>query len=213
MKILGFEIKRGSTETKSPAGVVLGGRKKGFSTSLSANGVNINGESISASYRTFWKMYRTNTDIFRCVEEKIQTAMKKGYELQKVNITDGKRKVTKDEAFERALGDVQDLAKKIILALEVFGDVFIRKIFNVRGQVIGFEVLDTREVSVVTDSNLVVQRYMYRRKSGTSLKVENFEPFEIVHWKYGHDWDNPIFGTTVLSTLLYDVFGDKRGAW
>jgi hypothetical protein len=77
-------------------------------------------------------MYLNNTDIYRCIEEKIQTAMKKGYELQRVNLTDGKRKTASDPQFIEALGDVEELKKLIIMSLDIFSDVFILKHRNVR---------------------------------------------------------------------------------
>lgn len=81
-------------------------------------------------------MYKTNTDIYRCIEEKIQTTMKKGWELHRVNKTDGKHTVAYDPSFSIALGNIDELKKLIVISLDVFADVFIRKRRNIRGQVI-----------------------------------------------------------------------------
>lgn len=157
-------------------------------------------------------MYKTNTDIYRCIEEKIQTTMKKGWELHRINKTDGKHTIAYDENFTNALGNIDELKKLIVISLDVFADVFIRKRRNVRGQVIGYEVLDTREVSVITDADLTPVRYTYRRKTPRTVSMESFEPENIAHFKTGHNWDNPIFGYTVLSTLIFDALGDDEAS-
>lgn len=95
MKLFGFEIK------KTPATPVMKG--KNFSSSYLRNDISVDGVSTAQGYATYWHMYRTNTDILRCIEEKIQTSMRKGFELQRVNVTDGKRKTATDEAFVKAL--------------------------------------------------------------------------------------------------------------
>lgn len=138
--------------------------------------------------------------------------MKKGYELHRINKTDGKHTLVYDPAFSQALGNIDELKKLIIMALDIFADVFIRKRRNVRGQVIGYEVLDTREVSVITDSLLVPIRYTYRRKTPRTVSMESFQPEDIAHFKTGHDWDNPMFGYTVLSTLIFDALGDDEAS-
>jgi hypothetical protein len=73
-------------------------------------------------------------------------------------------------------------------------------------------VLDTREVSVITDSLLKPIRYTYRRKTPTSMSIENFIADDVAHFKQGHNWNNPIFGYTVLSTLIYDALGDDEAS-
>lgn len=154
-------------------------------------------------------MYKHNTDVYRCIEEKIQTSMRKGYELQRVNSTDGKRKTTTDEKFTQALGDIDEMKTKIILNLELFSDVFIRRVRNVRG-VLRYEVLDTREVTIITDSDLKPIRYTYRRKSPGTLRMESYLAEDVEHFKSGHNFDNPLFGFTPLSTLIYDALGDDE---
>jgi hypothetical protein len=166
--------------------------------------VNIDGKAISKNYNTYWLMYLSNTDIMRCIEEKIQTAMKKGYELQKKQ-ANGKMKTVEDVDFVTALGDVDELKKLMIMALDIFGDLFIRRRRNIRGKVIGYEVLDTREMSVVTDAYLKPLRYIYRRVSPGSVNVETYMVEDIEHFKSGHNFSNPVFGTTALSTLVYDA--------
>jgi len=215
MKLFGLDIKRATPPMNSAgpgSGTVFAGGKKNFGTAFQGGGMMIDGVSISQAYNTYWRMYKNNTDIFRCIEEKVQTAMKKGYEFQKVNVTDGKRKTVTDPEFVKALGNIDDMKKLIIMALDIFADVFIRKRKNIRGNTIGFEVLDTREVAVITDPDLKPIRYTYRRKTPTSLTVDSFPAEDVVHFRSGHNWDNPLFGYTVLSTLIYDALSDDEAS-
>lgn len=209
MKLFWYDIKKTSQQAGSP---VFAGSKKNYSTTFTGQGILLDGQSIAQGYATYWKMYKTNTDIQRCIEEKIQTTMKKGWELHRINKTDWKHTIAYDPTFSQALGNIDELKKMIIMALDIFADVFIRKRRNVRGQVIGYEVLDTREVSVITDADLTPVRYTYRRKTPRTVSMESFEPENIAHFKTGHNWDNPIFGYTVLSTLIFDALGDDEAS-
>ena len=100
----------------------------------------------------------------------------------------------------------------IIQALDIFADVFVRHRKNLRGQTIGYEVLDTREVSVVTDSLLNPIRYIYRRRTPQSIAVESYPAEQIDHWKTSTNWNNSIFGMTPMRTIVYDVLGDEQAS-
>ena len=197
MKLFGFELKK-ATETKSVSSV------------YSSNGINLDGKSIARNFGTYGKMWRINTDIRRCVAEKCETAMRGGFELQKVNKTDGVKKVAYDPDFLDALGNVGELKTKIITTLEIFGDVFIRRKRNIRKKVIGYEVLDTRYISIVTDSFLVPIRYLYERRAQNTYAQEVYTPEDIFHASNGYNFDNVLFGVTIMETLVLDVLGDEE---
>lgn len=197
MKLFGFELK------KAP-------QTKWVSTIYTSNGISLDGKSIARNFATYGKMWRINTDIRRCIAEKCETAMRGGFELQKKNKGDGAVKVAYDEAFIDALGNINDLKTKIITTLEVFWDVFIRRKRNIRGGVIGYEVLDTRYISVVTDSFLVPVRYIYERRSANTYAQEVYQAEDIYHARNWYNFDNMVFGTTILETLVLDVLGDEE---
>ncbi len=207
MKILWYELKKAVSPVGETSPVVFW--RKNYGIQVNANGLNIDGKSVSKNHNTFWLMYQSNTDVMRCIEEKVQTAMKKGFELQKKQ-ANGKMKLVEDDDFMTALGDTDELKKLFIMSLDIFGDLFIRRRRNIRKQVIWYEVLDTREVSVVTDAYLKPIRYIYRRVSPGSTTVENYNAEDIEHFKSGHNFSNPLFWTSVLSTLIYDVLGDEE---
>lgn len=209
MRLFGFEIDVKAAPRHN-------GTELPFSTEYSnGNFGNLDGTKIAYDNRTYVKMYRRNTDVRRCVEEKQQTAMKDGYEIRKVNRTDGKEKAVKYEPFEEALkrsGGAAFLKDEIVKNLEIFGNAFVR----IRRSSLGtaphsFEALDARYVSVATDSDLVPVRYMYRNpvKRGA---VEEIMAADVVHAKGSTDPDNPVFGMTVLETLVVDVLGDEEAA-
>jgi phage portal protein BeeE len=139
--------------------------------------------------------------------------MKSGYETRTVNKTDGKEKPTTVDAFENALKYQGSSAKKlkddIIQQVTVFGNGFIRKRRNIRLDVIGYEVLDTRFMSIVTDDNLTPIRYQYQSPIQNS-SIQTYPPEDIIHVKSNTDFDNPLFGMTVLETIVLDVMADDE---
>lgn len=42
--------------------------------------------------------------------------------------------------------------------------------------------------------------------------MESYPSEDIEHFKSGHNLDNPLFGTTALSTLIYEVLGDDEAS-
>lgn len=176
----------------------------------------IDGKEISRGFGTYYIMYRRNTDIRRAVYELQETAMKSGYEIRKKNRTDNtKEKVVENIEFARAMelsGGENRIKKDIIKNLKVFATVFIRRAeYNARGQVIKYEVLDTRGVTVITDSDLNVVRYMYKNPKIPG-KVFKYEKKDIIQYFDDSDLDNPIFGISILETIVPDVLGDEEAA-
>lgn len=131
--------------------------------------------------------------------------------------------MVEDPDFLAALNKYQTINEMVydmVQNLDLFGDVYIRKRYNafrgVRGYtgatVIGFEVLDTRCIKIITDSNLNVVRYIYERKGQGYQKQEDYFPDEIAHFRAGRNFDNPLFGETVMERLVLDVLGDDQAS-
>lgn len=207
MQFLGLNINfaRKESRTVEQKSVAYSTRYANF------DGMILDGKNITRNNVQFYKMYRVNTDIRSCISKKQQTAMKSGYEIRQAIVSTGNERVVEAPLFIEAMdrsGGIQDIKNKIILNLEAFGNAYIRRRYNVRG-VMGYEVLDSRHVTVITDSELVPTRYIYQNpaKKGT---VETYEAKDILHVVYDSDLDNPIFGISPLETLVIDVLGDEE---
>lgn len=175
------------------------------------DGAILDGKNITRNNIQFYKMYRINTDIRRCISEKQQTSMKSGFEFRQYIESTGNEKVVQAPTFMEAMdrsGGITTLKNRIVLNLESFGNAYIRRKYNVRG-VMGYEVLDSRHVTVITDSELVPTRYNYQNP-GKKGKIETYEAKDIIHVVYDNDLDNPVFGISPLETLVVDVLGDEE---
>lgn len=157
-------------------------------------------------------MYRNNVDIRRAIMEKQETSMKDGYEVRR-ELADGTEEVVEALTFEQAMnasGGIHQIKDKIIASLDIFGNAYIRKINNVRA-VMKYEVLDARQVTIFTDSDLNPTKYMYRNPAKKGI-VENYDPESIIHIKPYSDLDNPLFGISPLETIVVDVLGDEEAS-
>lgn len=157
-------------------------------------------------------MYRNNVDIRRAITEKQETAMKDGYEVRR-KLTDGSEEVVEAPVFEQAMdasGGIHYVKDKIIASLDLFGNAYIRRVYNARG-VMKYEVLDARQVTIFTDSDLVPTKYMYRNpaKKGST---DTYNADDIIHVKSNDDLDNPLFGISPLESIVVDVLGDEEAS-
>lgn len=206
MNILGYQITFSREKKDAPA--------IGYSTSYqnASNGIIFDGKQIARNNRTYGIMYRINPDIRRCVIEIQQTTAKSGYETKKLLKTDGKEKTITVPEFEKCLlksGGFRPLKNDLVMNLSIFANGFIRKHLNARKQPIKLSVLDSRYVTIFTDSELNVLRYQYAPPV-LKGKVESFLPEEILHVRENTDLDNPLYGMPILETLVLDVMGDEE---
>lgn len=186
-----------------------------FSTNYAnINGSIIDGQQIARNYRTYFRMFRINTDIRRCIIEIQQTSGKSGYEIHSV-LKNGKEKVIRVMEFEQFLknsGGFRLIKNEIVKNISIFANAFIRLTYNVRSKPIKATVLDSRYVSIVTDDQLNVIRYTYQNPASAGM-IEDLAPAEIIHVKDGLiDSDNPLFAMSILETLVLDVMGDEEAS-
>jgi hypothetical protein len=159
-------------------------------------------------------MYRVNVDVRACIREKKETAMKSGYEIRQYITSGNKEKVIDDapyfEAAMKKSGGIRKLKNKICSTLDIFGNAYIFRTFNVKG-VMKYTVWDPRYVTIFTDSQLQVTRYLYRNPAQKGNAIEA-SPDKIIHIVSDEDLDNPVFGISVLETIVVDVLGDEEAS-
>lgn len=156
-------------------------------------------------------MYRINTDIRRAIKEKQETSMKSGYEIRRKVKGEAEEEVVEAPEFEGAMersGGANKLKNDIVKSLDLFGYAFIRRVYNVRN-IKKYEVLDGRFVSVVTDSDLIPIRYIYKNPAQKG-KTDSYSADDIITVKDDDDLDNPVFGISPLETIVVDVLGDEE---
>lgn len=166
-------------------------------------------DNISIWMETYYKLYRSNSDLRRCVEEKQETAWKGGFEVVKWYWEE--KKVIEDARIYEYLNHerpFEEFKGLLIRDLDIAANAFIEIIKNANWQVIGFDLLDPRTMSIITDKHWVVGKYIQRVK----WEMVSFEPEEILHVKDKVDMDNEVFGISKVETLVYDILWDKEAA-
>jgi len=164
---------------------------------------------IAPSMSIYYKLYRNNSDLRRCVEEKQETVWKgwyevvKGYWDQRIIIED--QRIVEFLNNEKPLDDFKDI---FIRDLDIASNVFIEKIYNASWQLISFDTLDPRTISIISDQQGKVIKYIQRVRGNAVI----FEPNEILHVIDKPDMDNEIFGISKVETLIYDLMWDKEAA-
>jgi len=169
----------------------------------------VDGVGIARNNRTFWLMYRKNIDIRACIRELQETSMKNGWELRRSYSSKDGEKVVYDEKFTQALGNIKVLSDGIIKNLWLFANAYIQKRKDRIGRTIWYKVLDSRYITIVTDSNLIPVRYMYNQPV-LQGGVIDFPAKEILHWRRWEDFDNIVYGDSIMEALVLDVLGEEE---
>lgn len=174
------------------------------------NGFSMFGNNnISVWLTTFYKLYRENADLRRCVEEKQETAWKGWYEI--VTWYWKERKVSSQKALEDFLNNQKpfdEFCSTFIRDIEVAWNVFIEKVYNASGQLVWFDTLDPRTMSILSDKQGNVYRYLQRM----NWDLVEFNPEDILHIKDKTDMDNEMYGLSKVETLVYDLMWDKEAS-
>lgn len=176
------------------------------------DGTVIDGSRIARNMRTYFRMYRSNTDLRRCIAEIVQTTGKSGYETYRVNKA-GDREVVIDARFERLLlssGGFRKLKSQIIQQVAISGTVFVLKDKNPLGTEAEWSVLDSRYISIVSDTTLTIKRFMYQHPKLQSVKA--YLPDEVSVFSMHSDPDNLLFGISDVETIVFDIALDEEAS-
>lgn len=166
-------------------------------------------KDISVSMETYFKLYRQNSDLRRCVEEKQETIWKGWFKIVK-GYGDEKKEIEEPRILEFLNNQKQfeEFKNIMIRDLDVWANCFIEIIKNWNNQVVWFDNLDPRTISIITDKYWNVWKYVQR----VNWDMVSFDPEEILHVKDKIDMDNEVFGISKVETLVYDLMWDKEAA-
>lgn len=203
MKIFWWELKRAKTQLQTEnKGIVSTTYRSPYEPLF------LNGKEVARNMETYFRMYRVNADLRRCIEEVQQTCCKSGYQTKIWVNNREDYKVVYNEQVEEALNFIDNfgtLKNDIVQMKMLTENVFIQKIRDLKNRVVGWKVLDTRRVSILTDKEGT--RLAYILRDGASMNRIPLE--EIFHFIWNRDPDNCFFGMSLLETIVYDVLGDE----
>jgi len=160
-------------------------------------------ESIETNMDLYYKLYRENTDLRRCIEELYQTTGKDWYNFKKGEIILNNTILYNALNFENWFNVFKSL---IIRDLNICWNVFILPIKNAGSKTIWFQVLDPRTIRIIANKYWEVVRYLQVRW----WRQQEFMPDELFHFKDSIDHDNEVFWISKVETLVYDMLADKE---
>lgn len=203
MKLFGWELKRAKTQLQTEnKGIVSTTYRSPYEPLF------LNGKEVARNMETYFRMYRVNADLRRCIEEVQQTSCKSWYQTKIWVNNREDYKVVYNEQVEEALNFIDNfwtLKNDIVQMKMLTENVFIQKIRDLKNRVVGWKVLDTRRVSILADKEGT--RIAYILRNGASMNRIPAE--EIFHFIWNRDPDNCFFGMSLLETIVYDILGDE----
>lgn len=161
-------------------------------------------DDIRRAFSTYYQMYRVSADIRRCVDIVANTVAKKGFKTMK-----GENDVVdaRVEALLLNSGGFQNFKRQVLQHAQISGNIFIFQELNARGEPLKLEVLDSRYISIVTNSD-GSEVFSYRYKK--DMEVIDYPADYIIHGWTMKDPDNKWFGLSALETIIYDSLGDEE---
>jgi len=162
--------------------------------------------TINFSLETFYRIYRKNTDLRRCIEEISTTTWKDWYIIKKNGeVIENDEKFRQIFAFERWLNDFKN---KIIRDLIVSGNTYITTISNPFNEIIWYQILDPRTIYIIADKHGSIIWYIQKNLWNSVI----FTVDEVSHFTENWDPDNEIFGLWRIEGLVYDALSDEEAS-
>ena len=183
--------------------------------------------------------WRNNGDVYACVKKIVNTSCIGGYRW--VNPQDEKlEEAASPQAQKKAMdiityyyGSLRKFKEACEQQLLISGNCYIEKVRavaidpsgEIRGELLGLKVLDSRTMSIVVDKTGGVFRYVQSMTGSTSAFLNQFdnvvgissasvsepvifEPEDIIHWTHGIDPNAENFGLSPMEPVLWEVRTD-----
>lgn len=160
------------------------------------------------SYESLFHAYRNQSDVFSCIREWRENVGAAGYKF--VNPLDREGKVNEQVMME--LDSIltywqpwRALKSRIVRDLGVAGNAYCAITRNeTKTNVIGLQSLDPRTMSLVSDKNGNMIKYMQR----VGQNSVEFLPEEILHFKIDTDPNHELFGFSPMETVIWEARTD-----
>lgn len=171
------------------------------------NGVSLMGIKLSPD--SLFTVFRNHGDVFACIRELKENVGSQGYLW--VNAADPNKdpEPAQVKVAEAALNygrSFRALKNKIIQFQQISGTAFllILRSSDSSRRVLGFDVIDSRTLSVVTDDYGTILKWIQRVKGMTQV----YEPGDVLAFKQHDDPNNPVFGLSPLEPIIWETRTD-----
>lgn len=184
------------------------GDRKGF---IFGHGLNTTADRDLSNYRigfeALFSAYRNNADVSGCVREYRENIGAAGY--QWVNLEDPENSVADSITDElnsllTTRSTWRKLKNQMITHLGVTGNAYWEKVKDGNKKVIGFDPIDPRTISIVSDQHGTVHKYLQKFRN----KTIEFAADEIIHFMLEVDPINELFGMSPLEPAIWEVRTD-----
>ena len=158
------------------------------------------------SMNTYYDLYRFNGDIRQAVKKIANGVARNWLYLEDNNRKTIESNVLTDEVYSlfqtpTFLKFKVDLYRNYLLSWELY----IAPIYNISGQVIWFDVLDSRSVAKYTNEYWVILYFEVNNNQG---QVKRYQPDELAYFKFEDDTNNSVNGMWLLQGVVYDALSD-----
>ncbi len=158
------------------------------------------------SMSTYYDLYRFNWDIRQAIKKIANWVARNWLYLQDNNRKTIESNVLTDEVYSlfqtpTFLKFKVDLYRNYLLSWELY----IVPVVNISGQVIWFDVLDSRSVTKYTNEYWVI---LYFEVNNNQWVIKKYRPDELAYFKFEDDTNNGVNGMWLLQWVVYDALSD-----
>ena len=161
------------------------------------------------SVDSLFTIWRNSSDVFGAVRELKEGIGSAGYVwLNKKNSNEppSQQEVEQAEAVLNYDRTFRRFKSHLIQTERISGNAYllILRSAGPESKVLGFDFIDPRTMSVVTDQYGKIYKWI-QRCNGTT---QEFQPEEILHYKTDDDPNSPVFGFSPIETVIWETRSD-----
>ena len=162
------------------------------------------GELPETTIELFFKYFRRNSDIRRCVVELQENVGIEWYWFEQ-----WEEIVYELKQIAPIMKNYDEVRRRLIRDVSVSWNAYLLKLKNVNNQVIWFTTIDPRTVKIVSDNTGEVKLYI---QFLNWKEVQRYLPEDVVHCYDEKDPDNEVFWLSLLEWIITEVLADDEAS-
>lgn len=162
------------------------------------------GELPETTIELFFKYFRRNSDIRRCIVE-----LQENVGIEWYSFMQWDEAVYELAQIDPILKNYDEVRRRVIRDVCVSWNAYILKLKNANNQVIWLTTIDPRTVKIVSDNTGEVRLYI---QFLNGKEVQRYTPEDVVHCYDEKDPDNEVFGLSLLEGIVTEVLADDEAS-
>ena len=160
------------------------------------------GELPETTIDLFFKYFRRNSDVRRCIVELQENVWSVGYWYEQ-----NEEVVYELPKIDDKFHNFQELKRRVIRDVSICGNAYILKLRNMSEQIVGYTTIDPRTVKIVSDNTGEVRLYI---QFLNWKEVQRYKADDVVHCYDEKDPDNEVFWLSLLEGIITEVLADDE---